>query len=398
MNQRQENVEKTAWIVAIGDELISGQRLDTNSQWISQRLEPLGVEVVRHCCVGDKLEAGVTVLEDAIRAADFVICTGGIGPTKDDLTRQVVAEVAGVELSFDPETEHHIKRIFASYGREMPENNLIQAYFPEGSIVIQNPEGTAPGIDIVIGRCRLFALPGVPYEMKQMWEDHVESAIVAQHGGQQVIRHHAVHCFGAGESQIELMLAGMTDRDHVPRVGITASQATISLRITAAGETDANCQQIIDETVKRIQTKLGNLVFGHNGIELQDVIVAALRQRQQTLAIVDYAFGGVTARLLHDADVNHEVLLGANVTRHRHKVSKQDMPGAGELIRANLGADFAIIISSLYEFEKQLQFDVAIVGDEPTYVTSLKYAGHSGLRQARTAKQILNEFRLFLDR
>lgn len=397
MTVKRKNAGKTAWIIAIGDELISGQRLDTNSRWISQRLEQLGVEVVRHCCIGDALEAGVSVLQNATAATDFVICTGGIGPTKDDLTRQVLAQVGGVELSFDPDIERHIRGIFASYGREMPENNLIQAYFPKGAGVIHNPEGTAPGIDMAIGRCRLFALPGVPYEMKHMWDSHVEPAILSAQQSQQVIRHHAVHCFGAGESQIELMLAGMTDRNHVPRVGITASQATISLRITASGDTDQHCQQIINQTVDQIQAKLGNLIFGHNGVTLQDVVVAALRQQQKTLAVVDYAFGGVTARLLHDADPDHQVFLGAQISRGQKRLCKEELPAAAETIRANLGSDLAVAVSSLYEVEQQLVYDVAIVGNTNTHLTSLNYSGHSGLRQARTAKQILNELRLFLD-
>ena len=212
MSDTKNSAVKTAWIVAIGDELVSGQRLDTNSQSLSRRLEQLGVAVTRHCSIGDLHDVGVEVFRHAAKNADIVICTGGLGPTQDDLTRQVLADVADVELQFDAATEEHIQGIFKSHGRQMPENNRVQAYFPAGSKIIHNREGTAPGIDLLIGDCRIFALPGVPYEMEQMWEDHVEAAIVSLQGQSKVIRHYAVHCFGAGESQIELMLDGMTDR------------------------------------------------------------------------------------------------------------------------------------------------------------------------------------------
>lgn len=392
----EKKAANSAWIVAIGDELIAGQRLDTNSQWISQRLEQLGIEVTRHCSVGDCHDDGVAIFAQAAQSVDIVICTGGIGPTKDDLTRQVLAEVAGVELQFDAGTESHIKSIFESYGREMPENNRAQAFFPGGSTIIANAEGTAPGIDLAVGDCRMFALPGVPYEMKQMWEDHVESAIVAMRGQRQVIRHHVIHCFGGGESQIELMLDGMTDRDHEPRVGITASYATISLRITATANSDQECIASITATSEEIESKLGDMVFGHNGIELEDVVVEQLRRQQKTLTLMDYAFGGAVAVQLHSADPTRSAFLGATVARPRTKIAREKLREFGERIRNDTSADYAVVISQLYKAENERLFDVVIVGTVDFRTITLKYAGHSSLRQARTAKQVLNAIRLYL--
>ena len=397
MNQVVKNAGKLAWVIAIGDELISGQRLDTNSQWLSQRLEQLGAQVVRHCSVGDTMSDGVAAFKEAVKTADLIVCTGGIGPTKDDLTRQVIAEVAGVELELIPEIENHIKSIFASYGREMPDNNLIQACFPKGAKVIRNPEGTAPGIDLVIGDCRVFALPGVPYEMKQMWEDHVESAIVSMQGQQQIIRHHAVHCFGAGESQVELMLEGMTERDHQPRVGITASQSTISLRITAAGNDEAECQQQIDFVAERIQSKLGNLVFGQNGVQLEDVVVSMLSERNKSVAMADFAFGGIAAGLLHQADQRNKAFFGGRILVSKDQLPREELIAAARETRSLFSSDYSVAVSQLYKSQERRMYDLAIVGDCDPYVTTLQYGGHSGLRRDRTAKQILNEVRLFLE-
>ena len=393
-----KSVEKTAWVVAIGDELISGQRLDTNSQWLSQQLEQLGVQVVRHASVGDVLDAGVALISQAVDSAQIVICTGGIGPTQDDLTRQVIANVAGVELKHIPEIEEHIRQIFVSYGREMPENNKVQACFPVGSEVIGNAEGTAPGIDIKVRDCRVFALPGVPYEMKQMWEDHVEPAIIAESGERQIIRHHVVHCFGGGESQIELMLDGMTDRGHEPRVGITASKTTISLRITATGNSEADCQQQIDSTVEKIQGLLGSFVFGHNGVELQDVVISQLRKLEKTISMVDFAFGGMTGGQLHDADSRKKTFLGAKVLSRLEKIERPELIEAAERVRNEFSSDYGFAISTLYKVDDHRHYDLVVVGDHEPHFVELKYRGHSGLRQSRTAKQIVNEIRLFLAR
>ena len=155
-----------AEVIAIGDEMTSGQRLDTNTQWLSQQLGDLGVHVAFHTTVGDDLNDNIAVFRAAANRAQIVVCTGGLGPTQDDLTRQALAEMADVELELDSETIKHIESIFASYGRKMPESNVIQAYFPAGSQVVPNPEGTAPGIDFQVHHsdnpCRIFALPGVP--------------------------------------------------------------------------------------------------------------------------------------------------------------------------------------------------------------------------------------------
>ena len=188
-----------AEIIAIGDELVSGQRLDTNSKWLSERLSELGIEPSFHTCVGDSLSDGIAVFKTAIQRADVVLTTGGIGPTKDDLTRQVIADVANVELELHPNVEAHIKQLFDRYGREMPENNKVQAYFPAGSTAIHNEEGTAPGIHSEVDSTQIFAMPGVPYEMKTMWECYVQSQVFnLKNAGNsiQFIRHHVIHCFG----------------------------------------------------------------------------------------------------------------------------------------------------------------------------------------------------------
>src|SRR5438477_11785286 len=169
-----------AEIISIGDELTTGQRLDTNSQWLAERLLEIGVPVAFHTTVGDQIADNVLVFRQACERADVVVATGGLGPTADELTRHALAELACVPLVQDDASLAHIKVLFARRKREMPPANVVQAQFPQGSRPIFNPHGSAPGIDIAIPRAvghpatnakpvRIFALPGVPAEMKEMW-------------------------------------------------------------------------------------------------------------------------------------------------------------------------------------------------------------------------------------
>ena len=168
----------TAEVVSIGDEMTSGGRLDTNAQWLSQRLGDLGVEVTFHSTVGDDLSHNIDVFRTAARRVDVVVATGGLGPTRDDLTREALAAVAEQPLELRADALQHIQLLFSRRDREMPERNQVQAMFPVGSQQIFNPQGTAPGIDLSVARddggvCRVFALPGVPAEMKRMFDDTV---------------------------------------------------------------------------------------------------------------------------------------------------------------------------------------------------------------------------------
>src|SRR5687767_3557638 len=188
-----------AEIISIGDELATGQRLDTNSQWLAERLLEIGVPVAFHTTIGDVLADNVLVFRQAAERADIVVATGGLGPTADDLTRAALAALAGVPLVQDDASLAHIQALFARRKREMPPANLVQAQFPEGSRPIANPHGTAPGIDIAISQAgkspaRIFALPGVPAEMKEMWAASVSPAIRKIVGANKVIAHYRIKC------------------------------------------------------------------------------------------------------------------------------------------------------------------------------------------------------------
>ena len=280
-----------AEIIAVGDELTSGQRLDTNSQWISEQLGFLGIPARFHTTVGDDLEEMVEAFVHAAKRADVAILTGGLGPTRDDLTRQALADAAGAPLQLDEQSLQSIERLFASRGRVMPERNQIQACFPLGSQVIPNPHGTAPGIDLVIpadSPCRFFALPGVPAEMKQMWLESVQPAIDSMlETNLGALQFHTMKLFGIGESEVEVRLPDLIDRGRSPTVGITVSRATISLRIAGRAQTAEEFAALIQPTVAEIDGALGEYLFGEGHDEIQDAVCRQLRERQLTLACVE---------------------------------------------------------------------------------------------------------------
>jgi nicotinamide-nucleotide amidase len=295
-----------AEIISIGDELTSGQRLDTNSQWLAQQLGDLGIRTLVHTTVGDDLAANVAVFRAAIERADFVVATGGLGPTADDLTRQALADTLGVELVFDEAQLEHIRSLFERRRRTMPPQNRLQAMFPAGSRPIPNPEGTAPGIEMEIARanrvpCRVYALPGVPAEMKAMWFASVAPAIRTALPATRVICHRRIKCYGVGESHLEAMLPDLIVRGRTPLVGITVSGATITLRITAEGATDEECLKSMAPTIATIRSSLGEIVFGEEDDELEDVVVRMLRERRITVGSLEFGSAGLLAQWLIDA-------------------------------------------------------------------------------------------------
>ena len=281
-----------AEVIAIGDELTSGQRLDTNSQWVSQELGDLGIQTVRHTTVGDDLSSNMEAMKLAADRADIVVCTGGLGPTLDDLTRHALAEAFERTLQLHLASLERIERMFTERGREMPERNRIQAFFPEGSQVIENPHGSAPGIDLQVessrGSSRFFALPGVPAEMRQMWSESVVPRIESMLGeGRGKLRYHEIKVFGIGESDVEARLPNLIERKRDPTVGITVSRATITLRIAGRASSEEAFQQMIAPTVGEIDAALGDLVFGRGEEELQHVVLRQLRDAGQRMATME---------------------------------------------------------------------------------------------------------------
>jgi nicotinamide-nucleotide amidase len=383
-----------AEIIAIGDEMTSGQRLDTNSPWLSQRLAELGVAVLLHTTVGDDLGANIDTFRGAIDRADVVVATGGLGPTADDLTRDALAAVLGVELEENAAALAHIRHLFTARGREMPERNRLQALHPSGTRLIDNPHGTAPGIHAEAPRagggvCHLFALPGVPAEMYEMWHDTVGPTIGRLRTSPGILRHRVIKIFGAGESQVEALFPELIARHRFPRVGITASGATIALRLTVWGANEDECHAALDATAREIYAAAGPLIFGEGENELEHVVNQLLQSRGATLASDESFTAGLLASWLSVADPRGDCYRGG--------LTRPSAPGRPALTRAaevreSLGADFGIAVGESHAGEVEVAWHDGTKGQS----LQVGLGGHPAVEPLRIAKNALNLLRLAL--
>jgi nicotinamide-nucleotide amidase len=398
-------------VIAIGDEIVCGKLLDTNSQWISQGLIDLGVAVRHHTTIGDRFDDYRPMLATAAHRADVIVCTGGLGPTEDDLTTAALAEFAGVALEFDDASWANIERIFARRNRPITANNRKQAMRPVGSKSIFNPEGTAPGIDMLLPeqsgrRARLFALPGVPAELRDMWPS--VAAEIRLLTGQRVFYQYSLHCFGAGESEIESMIPReLMRRGRDPLVGITASQATISLRVSTIGESLDRCHEFAQPTIDTLRKALGTLVFGDESDTLESVVIEKLRQSKQTISICDLGLSGDVFQRLRSVDTASRVVRGGFQLDHssisrvfgdalthppNSPASLSELAGA---VRIQMDSGLGLAIGPLPAADKPRQiFHVALADSQGTHAVELSCAGHPAVRLNRSVKGVMNFLRL----
>jgi nicotinamide-nucleotide amidase len=285
--------------------------------------------------------------------------------------------------------------------------------------VIDNPAGTAPGIDIEIARAgraaaRIFALPGVPAEMKEMWEQSVAPAIAAMLGSPRVIRHKQIKCFGVGESDLEAMLPNLIRRGRDPQVGITVHGATITLRITASGDSAEACYRAMEPTIATIQQCLGSLVFGEGDDELEHAVLGLLASQNKSLATAEWGSGGVIAHWLSSAAKHTERFLGGVVVRTSATLTallgidadrasqspSQIVAAMAQACRDRLGADYGLAVGELPDVDPNASEPplLYLAVATPTKVTSksFPYAGHPDILKSRGAKQAMNLLRLTL--
>jgi nicotinamide-nucleotide amidase len=406
-------------IISVGSELTTGQNLDTNAQWLSLRLGEIGIPVGWHTTVADDLADNVAVFRIASQRAGLVLATGGLGPTLDDLTRDALAGVAGIELVFHEESFIQIREMFSRRGRTMPERNRVQAMIPAGAEPIRNARGTAPGVWMKVGGCVVAALPGVPSEMYAMYEHEVRPRLLALGLGGGVLVQRKVNCFGAGESAIEEKLADLTRRGHVPEVGITASDATIALRVFARAPTRAEADQQIAPVERAIRERLGDLVFGEDAEELQDVVVRLLTEKRRTLATAESVTAGLVAERLSRVPGASACLLGGIVAYDNRL--KTELLGVPEpLIEAHGAVSPQVAEAMAVGCRTRLRADLAVstVGlagpggatpDKPVGLVHVGLAWEGGVAgavfnwsgtrqeiQSRAAKLALNRVRLHL--
>ena len=421
----------SAEIIAVGTELTTGAKLDTNSQWLSLELAEIGIPVRAHLTIDDDLEAMADAIKLAAARSEVVLITGGLGPTLDDLTREALALMAGVELVLHEPSLEHARQMFAKRNRPMPERNTMQAMFPRGSQVLPNPRGTAPGIWMSVPReadgasdsdsdservCRIAAMPGVPSEMKQMFRQQVLPRL---DGGGRVIRRARINCFGVGESQAEEILGDLTARGRDPDVGITVHEATITLRIMAEGASADECLAKIDKARDTIINRMGTLVFGVEDEELEHAVIRLLNQRRASLSTAESGTGGLLAHRLTGVTGFETCYKGGVVVPTT--AAKRDMLGVDPMLlrqygeiseqvagvmakgcRQKFGTNFALAITEWGLFKPDDPFApvpasfVALAGPSGLLVEKVQHFGDPEIAKSRTAKAAVNLLRLHL--
>jgi competence/damage-inducible protein CinA-like protein len=273
-----------AEIIAIGSELLLGETIDTNSAYLARNLAAAGVNVFRKCVVGDNLQRIAATISESLNRADLVICTGGLGPTVDDMTREAVALATARPLEFRDDLMAQIEARFAAFKRPMSESNRRQAFVPQGARAIENPRGTAPSFIVEEERGTIIVLPGVPHEMRYLFENAVLPYLRDERGVSEIILVHTLHAAGLGESVIGERIADLMEQ-YNPTVGISAKAARYELRIGAKAASKAEAEALIEQAAAIIRERLGEYLVGNE--QLNASVAQLLMERNLTLALYE---------------------------------------------------------------------------------------------------------------
>ena len=358
-------IERAA-ILSTGDEITTGKVVDTNSNYIADKLIEAGLDVASIVTVGDVSDRIIWAWEQAMVHADVIISTGGIGPTADDLTTELVAKVAGVGLTFSEEVAENIRRIFASLNRTMPENNLKQAQFPAGATIIPNHLGTAPGyrleLDTPQGRKHLIVLPGVPREMKPMMEESVMPWIGDVRGGGDVFLTRTFQTFGISESGLDEMVSGVIAEDE-GKLAFRANFPQISMRVTVRGK-EGEVEQRVEILAQRLREKIGAYVYGEGDVSMEGVVGQLLKEQRKTVGFAEACSGGLVSHRLTNVPGSSNYFLGSIIaysdsaktqlldvnpaTLSQHgAVSEETVKEMASGVRTRLGTDIGVALTGI---------------------------------------------------
>jgi len=354
---------KKASIVSIGNEILNGQTIDTNAAYLSRELFSIGIPVISSYTVSDDVNSIVGALKLASGDADIVLATGGLGPTDDDLTRQAFGKLVGAELQLQNELLERIQGFFAERNLQMSAKNRIQAYIPAGTKALVNNLGTAPGIMAEVEGKLVIAVPGVPSEMKRMFEESVLPELKRLAGGQAVVIR-KLKCFGAGESTIGELLGGLCQRGRNPLINCTVERGVITLDIVATARDKNRAQRMVEKDEKLVRDTLGELVYGTGEQTLADAVGQRLAKSKKTIAVAESCTGGTLAKLLTDVPgasryfthgwvtYSNEAKIGelgvpAELIEKYGAVSEQVAESIARCARKKAGTSFAIGITGI---------------------------------------------------
>ncbi len=283
-------------LISVGTELLTGDILNTNVMYLSKELSVNGFSVLYHTTVGDNPDRLREVVEKALTRSELIITTGGLGPTQDDLTKETIADIFGMEMELIPSVEKKLQAFFARRGETMTENNLRQAYVPKGAEMLDNPRGTAPGIMIQKDGKTVIMLPGPPHEMAGMYEDKVEPILHKLKNQIVLSRYYMIS--GIGESKVEDMIMDIVDRQDNPTIATYAKIGEVMIRLTANGQDKEAINALLDKYEAIIEERFGHHIFAHSQDNLETVVGRLLMDHDLTVAFAESCTGGLVASKL----------------------------------------------------------------------------------------------------
>jgi nicotinamide-nucleotide amidase len=413
-----------ACIVAVGSEMLTPFRVDTNSLFITERLNVIGYDVRLKAVVADDVGELARVIDGALAWADLIVITGGLGPTEDDITRDAVATILGTPLDVDDSIVDRIRDRFARRGMTMPEINRRQAMVPRGATVLPNPNGTAPGLWMERGRTAIVLLPGPPREMKPMLEAVIAERLAPRAGGRGLFRR-VLKITGRAESDVDAQaqpIYGKWIAQPVPiSTTILAVLGQIELHLTAKAASQADADPALDAAVRELQATLGSALYSTDGRGLEAVVGDLLRERHLTIAVAESCTGGLLASRLTDVPGSSDyVERGVVCYSNRAKIELADVPEAlirehgavsepvalamAEGIRNRAGTNIGVGVTGIAgpgggSPEKPVgTVAVAVVVDGETRVRTFQFIGGREMVKFQAAQSALNMTRLMVTR
>ena len=352
----------TAEIIAVGSELLTPFRTDTNSLWLTDRLNSIGVEVKLKTIVGDDDARLEETIRDALKRSGVVIITGGLGPTEDDITRKIAARALGRRLLLDDDVLDDIKAKFLHWGRKMPDINARQAMIIEGAEVLPNPNGTAPGMYVEQDARAVILLPGPPREMKPMFETHALPKLAGRAGDVRVVRR-VLRVAGMGESAVDERIAPVYTQYKNPQTTILFNSTEIEIHMTAQGKTEQEAELLLDGLSGQIEERLGDSVFAFRGEKMEEVVGLRLAVGGFTLAVAESCTGGLIARRLTEVPGSSSYFMEGVVTYSNE--AKTRLLGVPADMIKEYGAVSAEVAEEMAEGVKALaetDFGLAVTG------------------------------------
>jgi nicotinamide-nucleotide amidase len=405
----------TAEIIAIGSELLAPDRTDTNSLWLTEKLNSLGIEVKLKTIVGDDDARLEEAIRDAVRRSKVVITTGGLGPTEDDITRKITARALGRRLLLNETVLAEIRQRFQTFGVAMPERNSRQAMVIEDAEILPNPNGTAPGMFISHEGTAIVLLPGPPREMKPMFENHATPRLAGRVGSLRVVRR-LLRVAGLGESAVDEKIAPIYTQYDNPQTTILFNQSEIEIHLTARGRTEIDANTLLDRLSEQIEERLGNAVFSFAGEKMEEVVGLKLAVGGYTLSVAESCTGGLIAQRLTEVPGSSKyfiegVVAYANDAKTRTlgvepilllehgAVSAPVAEAMAEGIRKRAGTDFGLSVTGIAgpgggTEEKPVGLVyIALADDVKTEHRKLKLPGDRQLIRWRASQAALDMLR-----